>query len=220
MPSISVEVQIDRSPEAIWSYFQEPQHWEKWGGAKLKAADWKQGGELLWEAGGRYLISSISPKESVCFGAQYSSGWSESITFTFNPVQNGKASIVRVDKNYAGVDFSDGGASRRQSSKDDLLRLKSLIEVKSTCFIATAAYGSPLSPAVVHLRDFRDSILLSSPKGRALVCHYERLSPPIAAFISVRPWFRFIVRHTIIFPLLLIIKIANPKRAKINSGGK
>jgi hypothetical protein len=80
-------------------------------------------------------------------------------------------------------------------------------EKKSNCFIATAAYGSPYAHEVVYLRHFRDTVLLSYRYGRSFVSIYELLSPRLAAYISVRPWLRFIVRHTIVEPILLIIRM-------------
>lgn len=62
------------------------------------------------------------------------------------------------------------------------------------CFIATAAYGSPLDPHVQSLRDFREQHLRTNAPGRAFIGLYERASPPIAAFIAERAWARGLTR--------------------------
>jgi subtilisin family serine protease len=54
----------------------------------------------------------------------------------------------------------------------------------SPCFIATAAFGSPLERHVRTLRQFRVRYLESSSLGRLFVRVYEACSPPVARFIS------------------------------------
>lgn len=52
------------------------------------------------------------------------------------------------------------------------------------CFIATAAYGSPMANDVALLRRWRDLDLLPSPLGRLFVASYYALSPPLAGAID------------------------------------
>jgi Matrixin/Divergent InlB B-repeat domain len=62
------------------------------------------------------------------------------------------------------------------------------------CFIATAAFGSPLAPQVELLRTFRDTYLLPSPIGQALVHGYYGVSPPVAAVIARSESLRAVAR--------------------------
>jgi hypothetical protein len=62
------------------------------------------------------------------------------------------------------------------------------------CFIATAAYGTPLVEEIGILREFRDEYLLTNPVGQALVGVYYRVSPPMAEFITEHPSLKPIVR--------------------------
>jgi hypothetical protein len=52
------------------------------------------------------------------------------------------------------------------------------------CFVATAAYGSPLAAEVASLRRFRDRTLLATPLGQLAVAIYYALSPPLANAIA------------------------------------
>jgi hypothetical protein len=52
------------------------------------------------------------------------------------------------------------------------------------CFIATAAYGTPLAAELDALRSVRDRVLLTNPLGRLAVASYYALSPPLARAIA------------------------------------
>jgi hypothetical protein len=62
------------------------------------------------------------------------------------------------------------------------------------CFIATAAYGTPMAEEIQILREFRDEYLLTNPAGQALVGLYYNVSPPMAEFITEHPSLKPIVR--------------------------
>ncbi len=62
------------------------------------------------------------------------------------------------------------------------------------CFIATAAFGSPIERHVQILKDFRDLYLLKSALGTAFVEAYYQYSPPIADVIERHNVLRFVVR--------------------------
>jgi hypothetical protein len=63
-----------------------------------------------------------------------------------------------------------------------------------SCFVATAAFGSPFERHVEILRKFRDAYLMPSRLGQRFVEVYYRLSPPVAAFIAERDGLRAAVR--------------------------
>ena len=71
------------------------------------------------------------------------------------------------------------------------------------CFIATAAYGSPMEPYVKVLRDFRDRFLLTNHVGEAFVDIYSTYSPPVADFIASHNTVRSLVRWSLL-PLVSV----------------
>jgi len=62
------------------------------------------------------------------------------------------------------------------------------------CFIATAAYGSPLHPHVETLRNFRDRYLMPSKLGSKLVKLYYKYSPFFADLIARHKVLKIAVR--------------------------
>jgi hypothetical protein len=75
------------------------------------------------------------------------------------------------------------------------------------CFIATAAYGTPMAEEIGILREFRDEYLLTNAVGQILVDFYYRVSPPVAEFITEHPSLKPIVR-AVLLPAVTMSTIA------------
>lgn len=62
------------------------------------------------------------------------------------------------------------------------------------CFIATAAYGTPLAREVSVLRRLRDRQLLTNAPGQALVKAYYERGAALAQPLRAHPWLRSVGR--------------------------
>jgi len=80
------------------------------------------------------------------------------------------------------------------------------------CVIATAAFGSELSPEVQYLRQFRDEKVMSSFGGRmfmsAFNAAYYSFSPRMAAFVAQYAWAAVAVRE-VIYPLIAVLRLSS-----------
>ena len=77
------------------------------------------------------------------------------------------------------------------------------------CFIATAAYETPLARDIQVLRDFRDQVLLRSASGRTLVQLYYRNSPPLAAALAQNNLARTVVREVFLKPTVRLLVLTD-----------
>lgn len=71
------------------------------------------------------------------------------------------------------------------------------------CFIATVAFGSPLSKQVNILRQFRDKFLITNIPGRKFIAWYYRNGPVAAKFVSKHTFVKLVVR-IILYPIIFI----------------
>jgi hypothetical protein len=82
------------------------------------------------------------------------------------------------------------------------------------CFIATAAYGTPMAEEIQILREFRDEFLLTNPVGEAFVEFYYRISPPIAEFITEHPGLKPMIRAGLLPAIVMSSTAVNTSPAE------
>ncbi len=95
--------------------------------------------------------------------------------------------------------------------------------VSDLCFIATAAYGSHLSPQVTFLRYVRDKRLKRTRLGTLFVQRFEwlyyKFSPQVAKVMYKYPFFKRSMKWLLVTPivyfLMSIFKPTNSIRKKI-----
>jgi len=74
----------------------------------------------------------------------------------------------------------------------------------SSCFVATVAYGTPLTEELDILRLWRDKVLKLSKLGSAFVRYYYRYGPYLATIVEKSDWLKAVVRK-FIFHLLPVL---------------
>jgi uncharacterized delta-60 repeat protein len=108
------------------------------------------------------------------------------------------------------------GSSCGDGTHSDYATIKYVqtIEPGGLCFIATAAYGTPMADEVQTLRAFRDRYLLTNPLGQAFVHFYYKVSPPVAEFITHHPGLKPIVRVGLVPVVAVSTVVANTSAAE------
>jgi hypothetical protein len=120
------------------------------------------------------LTAGQNQEVTVRFSSMIAGTFNGAVTFTGGGGASTSVTGIAVSSSGGGGGGGDGGGGG--------------------CFIATAAYGSPLEPHVRLLKTFRDRVLLNLPYGSKFVRLYYRYSPPVAEVIAESKFFRFLAR--------------------------
>ena len=110
------------------------------------------------------------------------SSWSGDASGTTNPI------TITIDSD--------------KSIKANFAKEEPLAEKKGGCFIATAAYGTPVHPHMEIFRNFRDRYLMNNKLSRAFVELYYKYSPFFAKIIAKNKLLKMAVQINLI-PLVI-----------------
>lgn len=147
--------------------------------------------------------------------------WSKYPAYSAEQVKNVIFNSVTKSSSLKGVVFTGGKMNAFQAlnnPKPDTVFQPTVAELQSAascsssvtssggggggggggCFIATAAFGSPLEPQVMTLRNFRDNVLARSEAGRQFIRIYYRYSPAVAELIKKSDLLRTAARNLLL----------------------
>ena len=104
------------------------------------------------------------------------------------------------------TNIAQGGNNTSNTSSSISFRLvPSISPTPTPCFIATAAYGTPLHEDIDVLRSFRNEYLMTNLPGKIFIKIYYTISPSIADVISENNRLRTIVREGFVKPLVNLV---------------
>jgi hypothetical protein len=104
--------------------------------------------------------------------------------------------ICRDERCIAGIQDRISGKAKQEGKPS-----------QGGCFVATAAYGSPLAEEVQILRRFRDRILNLSIPGRLFVRCYYRMAPGASHIVGRHPAVKSATRR-LLSPIVAVARVA------------
>ena len=154
----------------------------------------------------KFWITGPASKLIEDFGMVDTSG-----TFDFTTTEKGTYSFV-VENSDALIGYKTITINYNQEDKRPPPDIEEMVDDVSGggCLIATATFGSEMSPQVQQLREIRDNIVLQTESGTSFMSgfneFYYSFSPTVADWERENPTFKELVKATIT-PMLSTLSI-------------
>jgi hypothetical protein len=117
--------------------------------------------------------------------------------------------LVAETHYYIGVRAIDACATGGPISVTEFTTPKRAFATVTPCFVATAAYGTPMAAEITALRRFRDRHLASNTFGRLFVTAYGVVGPKLADFIRDSEALRAVSR-AVLAPVVAAARTLDP----------
>ena len=159
--------------------------------------------DLVFIQNGSQIHSDHLTSDFGTYSYEYTFTKAGTVTLAANNI-NGQGESARID--LAVLQGSSNTISTSQTSTQSQQQ-----PAQSQCLIATAAFGSELSPQVKYLRHFRDHYILSTASGSGFMntfnSIYYSFSPQVAEYEREQSWLQDTVK-TALYPLFGILMTA------------
>ena len=143
--------------------------------------------DLVFIQDGNEIQSDHLSSEFGTYSYEYTFPKAGTVTLAANNI-NKHGESARID--LAVLQGSGGNTTTTSSTQTQ--------PTQSQCLIATAAFGSELTPQVKYLRHFRDRYILSTASGSAFMntfnSVYYSFSPQVAEYERGQPWLQGMVK--------------------------
>jgi hypothetical protein len=124
------------------------------------------------------------------------------------PIRVGLGGLVANTHFYVGVRAVDGCDQAGPIQVAEITTPLREFQTVTPCFVATAAYGTPLAEEIGALRRLRDRQLANNLFGRAFVAAYYRLGPALADVVREHASLRAAAR-ALLAPLVALARQAD-----------
>ena len=155
--------------------------------------------DLVFIQDGNEIQSDHLSSDFGTYSYEYIFSKSGTVTLAVNNI-NGQGESAKIDLAVLQGSGNTTTSSQPQSQP-----------TPSQCLIATAAFGSELSPQVKYLRHFRDHYIMSTVSGSAFMntfnSIYYSFSPQVAEYERGQPWLQDMVKIAL-YPLFGILMTA------------